>query len=985
MKLVFDKLAKLSLLLALLMVSVAGYSQRTITGIVSDATGEGVIGANVLVVGTSTGTITDFDGSYSIDVPEGSTQIEFSYIGYTTQTVDITASDVINVVLQEGALLDEVVVIGYGTVKKKDLTGAVTSLDPKDFNKGVVNSADQLIQGKASGVQVTNNSGQPGGAATVRIRGNSSVRAGANPLYVIDGVQLDGRSGRATGASSDLGDVGGSNPLNFLNPDDIASMEILKDASATGIYGSRGANGVILITTKKGQRGEPQLNFGVTLGTSAIANKYNILSAGEYRSRLAEYGITGGDGGGSVDTQDEVFRNAFNQTYNFSMGSGNDYSTYRISASYQDVEGIIKDSGLKRYTGSITTNFKFLEGLVNMDVIAYGSHVTEQLAPVTNGGGAQGSLIGHVLQWNPTVPLRNSDGSFVTSQNSSFVGNDISNPLLTIEGINDLANTTSLIANISPYVNITDKLVYRYRFGVAYNTGTRNQSISALLPINNIFNRGFAASAQNTLSSNLHTHTVSYNDQFTPDFSFGALVGYEYQKYNRRAFEVSARDFDSNELDYFNILANSTLESRVINSIAEPEVELQSYFGRLNFNLKERYLLTATVRVDGSSKFGENNKYGFFPSAGFAWNMHNESFLKDVQGINSMKLRLGFGQVGNQEFAAGAAQERYGFTQQGVALENAANPDLKWEVSTTYNVGLDFQLFNYRLSGTVEYFDKSTTDLLFQFNTIQPAPAGRYWINLDGDVRNSGVEMNIDGFIVDRDDLTVRLGANATFINNELSGYEGPDVLTGPPSGQGAGGFLQRFENGQPLHSFFVRRFTGLDSEGLATFQDNGDFFYFAGDPNPDVLLGITGSVTYKQFSAGFNLNGNFGHQVYNNTKSNIIPIGNLGSRNVDATFFDIPGESTGNAIVNSDRFVENADFLRLNNLTLGYDIGSVGVFKNVNLSLTGQNLFVITNYSGFDPEVNTPREVNGIPSYGIELAPYPPARTFILSLRFGL
>ena len=362
MKLKVDFVTKLLLLLAVLTLSNFAYAQRTVTGTVTDAeSGEPLIGANILVIGTSTGTITDFDGNYSIKVPEGSTTLEFSYTGFASQRVEIGNQSVINLALSAGQLLEEVVVVGYGTVKKSDLTGSVTSVKEEDFNKGVFTAPDQLIQGKVAGVQILNNSGQPGGESTVRIRGNASVRAGSQPLYVVDGVPLDGRSARPGVSASDLGQTPGSNPLNFLNPSDIASIDVLKDASATAIYGSRGANGVVIVTTKKGKSGDPRIDFSLTAGVSSVLKTYDVLNGDEYRQALKDYGLTGGDFGGNVDAQDEILRTGGTQNYNFSISGGNDNGNYRVSAGYLDQQGIIMNSGLKKYTGSINGTYKFFD------------------------------------------------------------------------------------------------------------------------------------------------------------------------------------------------------------------------------------------------------------------------------------------------------------------------------------------------------------------------------------------------------------------------------------------------------------------------------------------------------------------------------------------------------------------------------------------------------------------------------------------------
>ena len=487
--------SKLLSALVLAMFTVFAVQAQTVTGVMTDAdTNEPLIGANVLVKGTTVGTITDIDGSYSIDLPEGATTLVFSYAGFADQEVDVAGQSVINVALSPGALLDEVVVIGYGSVKKRDVTGSVASLKEEDFNQGIIVSTDQLLQGRVPGVNVVNNSGRPGGEATVKIRGNNSIRAGADPLYVVDGVPLDGRNARAGLLSNDLGSIPNSNPLNFLNPGDIASIEILKDASSAAIYGARGANGVILVTTKKGRSGEPTIDFNASFGASQIVKKYDVLDGDQYRTALGLYGASG-DGGGNVDAFDEILRTGVTQTYGFSIGGGSDNGNYRLSLGYLDQEGIIKESGIKRYNVTYNANYDFLDGKVGMDILSVASHAEEQIAPISTNAGFTGNLVGQALQWNPTIPLiQNDDFTTATNNNTgATVGATTINPLQLLAAHNEDSQTTTLLASISPYINITDNLQYRYRFGINYGVGETRGNIRGFVNVQGIEGRGFAA------------------------------------------------------------------------------------------------------------------------------------------------------------------------------------------------------------------------------------------------------------------------------------------------------------------------------------------------------------------------------------------------------------------------------------------------------------------------------------------------------------
>ncbi len=970
-------------LTALFAIFLVGFTsaQRTISGTITDAeNGDPLIGANVIVTGTSTGTITDLDGKYSLAVPDDATSLTITYTGFTDQVIAITG-DVLDVALSAGQLLDEVVVVGYGSVKRSDITGSVASVGEDDFNQGLVSAPDQLIQGKAAGVQVLNNSGQPGGSTTVRIRGNSSIRSGNDPLFVVDGVPLSGGSTKP-GLGSALGNSPGSNPLNWLNPNDIESVQILKDASAAAIYGSRAANGVVLITTKSGRSGDPKIEFNTSIGTSSILKRYDVLNADEYRSALSQYGLTTGDYGDDVNAMDEILRNGLVQNYNVSVSGGSDNGRYRISLGYFDQEGIVKSNSLNRLNANINGKYKFLESKrLGLDFNLVATNTNEQGPPVSTNAGFRGSLIGNALQWNPTHKIYESDGSPVIIPE---FGN-FTNPVALLDFYDDQTNTVDILASISPSYKITNDLTYKFLYSVNSANGVRRNSVDARINLQGVEGLGNAAIGQVRSLNQILTHTLNYNTNLTSALSLDAVVGYEYQTSDVKGFNIFGQNFIGN-IDYTNALQTAEQGTRNISSFANPISELQSYFARGVFNMSDKYILTATVRADGSSKFGENNKYGVFPAFAAAWNIHNEGFLEGGM-FNSLRLRAGWGQTGNSSFPAGAAQERYGLTGPGAAnLVNVANPDLRWETNTTTNIGLDFAILDYKLTGTIEYFNKVSSDLLFQLPTIQPAPSAFYWVNLDGEVVNSGVELALNGQILNTPNLTWDLGANATFLNNDFRNYEGPNIVYGQVFGQGSSGAtIHRLDNGVALNSFYTRQHEEVGGDGQSVYTDNEALAY-VGDPNPDLILGISTSVQANKLSAAFNFNGAFGHQIYNNTKMSVIPIGNLGSRNIDASLIGGANqEATSNPIKASSRYIENGDYLKLANATIGYDLGGIGnAISNARVFVSGTNLLVFTNYSGFDPEVNTVNNLNGLPSAGIEYIPYPSARTFLLGVNFG-
>ncbi len=959
----------------------ATYAQRMVTGMIKDAkTGEALIGASILVKGTTTGTITDIDGSYSLKAPVGSTLV-VSYTGYPEKEMLVGESGNMDFSMEEGALLDEVVVVGYGTQKKRDVTGSIASLKEKDFNQGVITSADQLLQNRVAGVNIINNSGQPGGETTVKIRGNNSIRAGASPLYVIDGVPLDGRTAKALLLSTNLGAVANSNPLNFINPSDIASIDVLKDASSSAIYGSRASNGVILVTTKKAKNGAPVVDFGISLGTATILKKYKVATADEYRGALKKYNLPSGDGKSSVDAMDEILRNGTTQNYNFSVGSGSENATYRFSAGYQDIKGILKDSGLKRYTGSLNSNFKMMDGKLGLDALLIASQTIEDLAPVSTNAGFQGNLVGAALQWNPTVPLTTATGEFTTGVNNPLVGGTTINPLQLLKAHRELAKTTTVLANVSPYWNITDNLTYRYRLGINFGTGNTRGNIGTT----NIqgIEKGWAGIASNDLVSTIHSHTLAFNNAVSDNLTLSAVAGYEYQKFDFKGFALAARDFSVVDFDNDNAIQNAPQGNKIIVSGADPINELQSYFGRVNLGVGKGFNITATVRADGSSKFGTNNKYGIFPSFGASYDLKTLDALSSSSSITDLKLRAGWGKTGNQEFAPGSAQTRFELIENnGILQENTVNPDLKWETSTTLNVGVDFGLLDF-LTGTIDYYNRTTEDLLLDPSVSEPGPAIKAWRNINGQLKNTGLELGLNAQLVKKSNFGWNLGGNVSFLNNTFSGYSGPPILTGDLFGQGStGAFVQEMKNDYPLNTFFVRQYEGLDEKGNSKYTDDGDKFYAAGDPNANIILGLTTTVDISKFSATINLNGAFGHQLYNNTAMSVISIGNLGARNIDAALLSSTvNENTANPIASSSRYVEKGDFLKLGNATLAYDFGKVSKLSSVRVSLTGQNLFVLTDYTGFDPEVNTVNLRNGIPSSGIEYIPYPSAKQFIFGI----
>lgn len=985
---------KLLYSMALVVFTISAYAQIDISGIVTDTDGEALIGVNIQIRGSTTGTTTDFEGNFQLDNVAEDATIILSYVGYETKTVPVEGQTQMNIVLTSNVeMLDEIVVIGYGTVQKKDVTGSMASLDSKDFNKGVNISPDQLIQGKTPGVRVINNTGQPCGSTTVRIRGNSSIRAGNNPLFVLDGIPLSGGSARPGGAGG-FGSDGG-NPLNYLNPDDIASIDVLKDASATAIYGSRGANGVVLINTKKGVSGEPMLQFSTSAGMSNVLRKLDVLDADQFREALKTYtpdDVSIGDHGGDVNAFDAITRTAMTQNHSIAISGGNDAGRYRLSLGYLDQNGVIKNSNLQKYTANLNSNFTFLESKkLGLDIDLFFTQTNEIIPPIDVDVGFEGNVISQALNWNPTRPLYDENGEL------TWVSSNLINPLASLEAYKDKALVNTIIASASPYYKITDWIEYRLNFSLTRQSGTRTGMYDRLL-INPTHNeKGYAFIGNNQNTDQQLTHTLNINRDLTSDLSLNSVLGYEYLSYDSRWNSESGNGFTNEGIDFYDYLGYSVASSRDISSDRSPVNELQSVFLRMGFNYQNKYLLTGTIRRDGSTKFGENNKYANFPSVALAWNMVNEEFFED-SGFDNLKLRLGYGKTGNSEFPSGASRNRYVFGMQSQQQTNFGNPDPKWETSTTYNAGIDFALFDFRLSGSIDIFNKKTVDALFERTIAQPAPSGKIWVNLDGEIVNKGVEIFVSGDLIRKNELRWTADINATFLDNKVTGLPG-FYETARLRGQGFSNVVgQRMVSGQPLNVWYLAKFEGIDpSTGTSIYQsfdgeisnevDPAQNKFYTHSPNPKTLLGFSTNITYSRFSAVVNFNGAMGHYLFNNTIATVLGLNNLSGRNISSEYFhpDL-NESTSNSAAPSTRYLEKGDYMKLSNLSLSYEVGNVGkAFKNMNISISGQNLLVFTKYRGFDPEVNTSGDINGIPSLGIEYIPYPSARTFMLGLHFTL
>ena len=945
--------------------------QQTISGTVVDEMGTPLPGATVLEKGTTNGTTTDFDGNFNIELSNTNAILQVSYLGYTTQEVTLNGRTIVNVQLEPDATqLEDVVVVGYGTQRRSDVTGAIASVKSEDFNQGVVTNPGELLQGKLAGVNIAANSGEPGAAQNVIIRGVGSLRSGTQPLYVVDGFLLDNTN---TGFDT--------NPLNFLNPSDIASIDVLKDASATAVYGSRASNGVVVITTKRGRMGKTEMNFSASTALSTISNKIDGFDANTFRNQVVAVGGTLEDFGANTNWQDELTQTAVSNNVNFSMsGATTEKFAYFASVGYQEQEGILQNSNLERYSGKLNMNQKAFNGKLKVDYNLTASR-TENLRPVITG------TISDMLSLNPTIPA-------LTDGIPTILNTNALNPIKRNELFSDTAINNRILASISPSVTIFDGLVYKLNVGVDYSATTRDEQYRPFPEVVNESNIS-QGSLESTISSNTNelvenTLTYSWNNDV---HNLTVLAGHSYQKFLEEGRTFFYRGFANNNIEpRFQDQTNTDEFPTTVIAAAEKN-ELQSFFGRANYTYADKYLLTATLRADGSSKFGNNNKYGYFPAFALGWNLSNEDFMKNSV-FNNLKFRASWGQTGNQEIPSkitkasfsedrlitgGGSLNTYPIDTEGNSIDDypfgivftrLANPNLQWEVSTQIDLGVNFALFDHKLTGTVDYFNKVSSNILLEVVPSDPVEStSTFWDNIDNmEIHNSGVELALDYNSDAQNDFSYNIGGNVTFIRNEVRDSPYSVLTTGAAQGSGqTGATINGYINNQPIGAFYMLEFDGIGADGLNEFRDtNGDGAVLdddrrvVGSAIPDFIYAFYMNFKYKAFDLGLNFNGVAGNEVYNHTTMSLFNKAQLARSNNTTDFaVQFPSESLSNSNTVSTRYLEDGSFLRLNNATLGYNLSAdkVGLgdaLQNIRFSITGQNLFVLTDYSGFDPKVNT-------------------------------
>jgi TonB-dependent starch-binding outer membrane protein SusC len=971
---------------------------KVVTGTISDDKGAPVQGASVAVKGAKGGTTTDAAGVFSLTVSSTAKSLVISSVGFNQQEVSIPSDNKLTVTLVSSAQsLNDVVVIGYGTVKRKDATGSLTTVSAKEFNQGVITSPDQLLQNKVSGLEITTNSGQPGAAATIRIRGNSSIQGTGQPLYVVDGVILDGQSIKP-GAATAVGTSPASNPLLWINPYDIADITILKDASSTAIYGSRGADGVIVITTKKGSSGPVKLEANASIGFNAgYMKKFDILDYNTFVTALHKYNSDSianvFNKGAKVDPLKDISTTNPIQNYDIAISGGNENGKFRASFLASRTPGLIYTNRLDKYIGSFYGAYKFLDKKLSIDFGVITGRTNERSAPISNDAGSTGNEISAALQWNPTAAYYNPDGTFVD------LGNSTPNPIMLLKAYNDYTYTNSVLGNISASYKILPNLEYKFLYSVNQQNGSRYIAVDGFaVTVNNGTGAGYIGLAD--LTSQVFDNTLQFNTTFGKDIKFNALAGFEYWKSNSGGSNQSASTFNFNNnptqlisAQYYDILQNGLTQNSNF-SYRNIETEIQSYFARAEFNYQDKIYLTGSIRADGSSKFGKNNKYAYFPSVGAKWNLANEDFLKDNNVFSGLALRASWGLTGSQNFPAGSSIDQFALEAYNSAGQvNAGNPNLKWEQTAQYDFGVDFSILNNRVSGVIDYYNKNLTNILFQSIAIQPGPAATVFVNLPGHLINKGLEVSLSATIVAHRDFSWDLGANFATNNNQITQFFIPGtntpyaIKTGAVNGQGVSGTqIQIITNGQPVDEFYLKPFGGYAQNGAQIVGPPGSEAY-SGNPNPTSLFGVSTTLRYKKLTLTINGGGSAGFMIYNNTATSVTNIGGiLSQRNIDKNAFNSPENPATSVAAASTRFLEKGDYFKLRNVSLTYNIGNIGNYiKDVSVYVSGTNLFVLTGFSGFDPEVNIDKSVSGYPSSSIEYIPYPTPKSFVAGLKFGL
>ena len=1037
------------LLLALGTAPAALAQSRTVTGTVTDAaSGDPLPFVNVTIQGTTRGAATNIDGEYSIEVDGPDAVLVYRFLGYIETQETVGSRSVIDVALEEDSdILDEVVVVGYGTQRRGDVTASVATVDVDEANEGLVTAPTDFLEGRVAGVNVIENSGEPGAAVSVQIRGGTSITASNEPLYVIDGIPVSGDNVTPGGAGQ-VSTGPPRNPLTLINPNDIESVTVLKDASATAIYGSRGANGVVLITTKDGAEGRVTVDYEGSTSFSSAAKNYDVLSADEYRQfirdnagALSDGALTGDQilsgpdatldiNSFSSDFVDEIFRTGTTLNHNLAFGGGTGTAQYRASLSYLDNEGIVISEAQERVTARLNANNQLFDNRLRLGLNLTSALTNDDFVAANDVGGFEGGLFQNVLQYRPIAPVNDDgelDGYYEVAGQRSF-----RNPVALANQIDETARTVRTLGNITAELDIVDGLTASVNVGGDRSVGTRRAYTPAQSPLGQEFatqttNGGSAyRRTLERLSTTLSTY-LTYANTLGENTNFDLLGGYEYQEFSVSETSVQATSFVT-DFTEDNLLQSGTVAINGNNAgpgtfSYRADNLLASFFSRANVNYDDRYFLTGSLRYDGSSRFSEDNRYALFPAVSAAWRITAEPFFDGGTAVTDLRLRAGYGVVGNQAIgdylflpllAANPANSAVlnGIAVPGYAPSQLANPDLQWEEKEELTVGLDYRLLSDRVFGSVEFYQNTTNDLLLRVPILADVVPDQ--IQNVGSLRNTGVDLALDALLFENDAASFTLGLTFNTNRNEVLDLGGATQLfTGNISGEGQSGqqallltpgeefpifygyeWTGEFENGVAVYNDYQAvdqdgdgTIGPLEREFVGTTTDPGDDDRVKlGSPRPDFGYGVRLNGTFGDFGVRAFFRGEQGRELFNNTNLVYATRGTASNRN----FLDIdyPAEEAIRAAPTySSRYVEDASFLRLDQLTLEYRVGQfLPQLRSARVFVTGNNLFVLTPYTGLDPEVNSPgASLNGITSVGVDYLSRPRARTFTIGVNLGI
>ena len=998
----------------------------TVVGTVRNAqTSAGLANASLAIEGTRRGTSSMANGSFVLpDVPVGPIRLVVRVIGFAPVTRDLTVTTgepvTVEFVLEPQAqVMDEIVVTGYGAQRRAEITGAIATIEADQANVGVVTSPDQMLQGRAAGVTVQQQTGDPGASMQIRVRGGTSISGSDEPLYVIDGVVIQNEATEPGGNG-----VGGDpsparNPLSLINPSDIKSITVLKDAAAAAIYGARGANGVILVETKQGERGQTTFEYEGYVSFGQAAGQLGMLNGDQYRQFIQEQVDAGAlpasrlDALGTANTnwENEVLRSTISQNHNLSFSGGTSTTTYRASLNYMDTQGAALSSGQQRYQARLNARQYAWADRLQLSLNLTASHIENNYVPFQDGGGFEGDLFQNMVVFNPTQPVTLVDtATGLTKYYEIGTGRQsVRNPVALAEQLQDFGNTTRVLGNIRAQIDITSNLQAQAIVGVDRSDGGRKVYYPAENPVGAEYN-GLAARRAQALTGVTFQGLLNYDQSFGGVHSVQATAGYEFQDFSNNGAGAETRNYLTDAFSFDNLGAGATLQ--VPYSYVNDN-RVVGFFGRLVYGLNDRYFLTGVVRRDGSSRFGEDSKWGTFPAISASWRLSQEGFLADGP-FSELRLRVGYGVQGNDAADSYASLVllspgegySYPFGDQkvvGVAPSQNPNPDLKWEETTTLNFGVDFGFSDQRIAGSIDYYTKNTTDLLLTVTVPQPAPVGSRLENI-GEVKNSGIDAQLDALLVTTDKFSWQAGLVFSSNANEVVDLGGRQfIATGGVSGQGqTGQVAQRILPGEPLGTFYGPQFVGNDDQGLQLFNDYdadgnlvgettspaSDDFRVLGKADPDFVAGIRTQVVFGGFDAGFLLRWEQGGMVFNNTalvystKSNALQ-----DKNFLASALD-DGTGITQPAIYSSRWLEDRSFVRLQNLTVGYTFSLPGYLSglgnNARIYVSADNLFLLTGYSGYDPEVNFGPNGNELAVRGFDYLNYPRQRTFTTGMRLS-